>query len=163
MRKSSLCLTVTFIFQFYISYIFKCRDTAKYHPLMKTNLVSHSLKYLTRTYLGQVLLLSYFLSFVLLKILSLLDFLSVLMYLDHYFWWASVITLIRTCQCMVLIMISCFLKIQMIKFNLISFKIQLKSLFILVTWWPQIWHPWLLEQCQCLNGYVVFGDCSLMF
>ncbi|KAJ7972833.1 RNA exonuclease 4 [Quillaja saponaria] len=28
------------------------RDTAKYHPLMKTNLVSHSLKYLTRTYLG---------------------------------------------------------------------------------------------------------------
>ncbi|KAJ0054029.1 hypothetical protein Pint_01136 [Pistacia integerrima] len=30
------------------------RDTAKYCPLMKTNLVSHSLKYLTRTYLGQV-------------------------------------------------------------------------------------------------------------
>ncbi|GAY40748.1 hypothetical protein CUMW_054340, partial [Citrus unshiu] len=30
------------------------RDTAKYRPLMKTNLVSHSLKYLTRTYLGQV-------------------------------------------------------------------------------------------------------------
>ncbi|XP_057964189.1 RNA exonuclease 4-like isoform X2 [Malania oleifera] len=29
------------------------RDTAKYHPLMKTNLVSHSLKYLTGTYLGQ--------------------------------------------------------------------------------------------------------------
>ncbi|XP_062145304.1 uncharacterized protein LOC133852555 isoform X1 [Alnus glutinosa] len=28
------------------------RDTAKYRPLMKTNLVSHSLKYLTRTYLG---------------------------------------------------------------------------------------------------------------
>lgn len=28
------------------------RDTAKYQPLMKTNLVSHSLKYLTRTYLG---------------------------------------------------------------------------------------------------------------
>lgn len=28
------------------------RDTANYHPLMKTNLVSHSLKYLTRTYLG---------------------------------------------------------------------------------------------------------------
>ncbi|KAL3517543.1 hypothetical protein ACH5RR_020132 [Cinchona calisaya] len=28
------------------------RDTAKYHPLMKTNLVSHSLKYLTKTYLG---------------------------------------------------------------------------------------------------------------
>ncbi|XP_024933610.1 uncharacterized protein LOC107425975 isoform X2 [Ziziphus jujuba] len=28
------------------------RDTAKYHPLMKTNLVSHSLKYLTQTYLG---------------------------------------------------------------------------------------------------------------
>lgn len=28
------------------------RDTAKYSPLMKTNLVSHSLKYLTRTYLG---------------------------------------------------------------------------------------------------------------
>ncbi|GAV78725.1 RNase_T domain-containing protein [Cephalotus follicularis] len=28
------------------------RDTAKYLPLMKTNLVSHSLKYLTRTYLG---------------------------------------------------------------------------------------------------------------
>ncbi|XP_031279973.1 RNA exonuclease 4 [Pistacia vera] len=28
------------------------RDTAKYCPLMKTNLVSHSLKYLTRTYLG---------------------------------------------------------------------------------------------------------------
>lgn len=31
------------------------RDTAKYRPLMKTNLVSHSLKYLTRTYLGQVI------------------------------------------------------------------------------------------------------------
>ncbi|CAL8998020.1 unnamed protein product, partial [Prunus brigantina] len=29
------------------------RDTASYHPLMKTNLVSHPLKYLTRTYLGQ--------------------------------------------------------------------------------------------------------------
>ncbi|XP_056699476.1 RNA exonuclease 4 isoform X3 [Spinacia oleracea] len=28
------------------------RDTAKYHPLMKTNLVSHSLKYLTKMYLG---------------------------------------------------------------------------------------------------------------
>ncbi|KAM6558599.1 hypothetical protein CsatA_027838 [Cannabis sativa] len=28
------------------------RDTANYRPLMKTNLVSHSLKYLTRTYLG---------------------------------------------------------------------------------------------------------------
>lgn len=28
------------------------RDTAKYVPLLKTNLVSHSLKYLTRTYLG---------------------------------------------------------------------------------------------------------------
>ncbi|XP_047324021.1 uncharacterized protein LOC124927614 [Impatiens glandulifera] len=28
------------------------RDTAQYQPLMKTNLVSHSLKYLTRTYLG---------------------------------------------------------------------------------------------------------------
>ncbi|XP_038877627.1 uncharacterized protein LOC120069877 isoform X3 [Benincasa hispida] len=28
------------------------RDTARYHPLMKTNLVSHSLKYLTRAYLG---------------------------------------------------------------------------------------------------------------
>ncbi|KAH7862360.1 hypothetical protein Vadar_003711 [Vaccinium darrowii] len=28
------------------------RDTAKYRPLMKTNLVSHSLKYLTQTYLG---------------------------------------------------------------------------------------------------------------
>ncbi|XP_039013866.1 apoptosis-enhancing nuclease-like [Hibiscus syriacus] len=28
------------------------RDTAKYHPLMKTNLVSHSLKHLTKTYLG---------------------------------------------------------------------------------------------------------------
>ncbi|XP_071924075.1 RNA exonuclease 4-like isoform X3 [Coffea arabica] len=28
------------------------RDTAKYHPLMKTNLVSHSLKYLTKTFLG---------------------------------------------------------------------------------------------------------------
>ncbi|KAL2332293.1 hypothetical protein Fmac_019874 [Flemingia macrophylla] len=28
------------------------RDTAKYRPLMKTNMVSHSLKYLTRTYLG---------------------------------------------------------------------------------------------------------------
>ncbi|KAJ4727527.1 RNA exonuclease 4 [Melia azedarach] len=28
------------------------RDTAKYRPLMKTNLVSHSLKYLTKTYLG---------------------------------------------------------------------------------------------------------------
>lgn len=28
------------------------RDTAKYCPLMKTNLVSHSLKYLTRTYFG---------------------------------------------------------------------------------------------------------------
>lgn len=28
------------------------RDTAKYHPLMKTNLVSYSLKYLTKTYLG---------------------------------------------------------------------------------------------------------------
>ncbi|KAJ8898688.1 hypothetical protein K2173_004722 [Erythroxylum novogranatense] len=28
------------------------RDTAKYRPLMKTNLVSHSLKYLIRTYLG---------------------------------------------------------------------------------------------------------------
>ncbi|CAH2053306.1 unnamed protein product, partial [Thlaspi arvense] len=28
------------------------RDTAKYEPLMKTNLVSHSLKYLTRSYLG---------------------------------------------------------------------------------------------------------------
>ncbi|PKA66848.1 Small RNA degrading nuclease 1 [Apostasia shenzhenica] len=28
------------------------RDTAKYMPLRKTNLVSHSLKYLTRTYLG---------------------------------------------------------------------------------------------------------------
>ncbi|GAB2220244.1 hypothetical protein Drorol1_Dr00007887 [Drosera rotundifolia] len=28
------------------------RDTAKYSPLMKTNLVSHSLKYLTNTYLG---------------------------------------------------------------------------------------------------------------
>ncbi|CAN6586256.1 unnamed protein product [Malus baccata var. baccata] len=28
------------------------RDTANYHPLMKTNLVSHSLKYLTQTYLG---------------------------------------------------------------------------------------------------------------
>ncbi|XP_023533248.1 uncharacterized protein LOC111795196 isoform X1 [Cucurbita pepo subsp. pepo] len=28
------------------------RDTARYTPLMKTNLVSHSLKYLTRTYLG---------------------------------------------------------------------------------------------------------------
>ncbi|XP_057550082.1 uncharacterized protein LOC130828244 isoform X2 [Amaranthus tricolor] len=30
------------------------RDTAKYQPLMKTNLVSHSLKYLTKTYLGQI-------------------------------------------------------------------------------------------------------------
>ncbi|CAI9107867.1 OLC1v1007338C1 [Oldenlandia corymbosa var. corymbosa] len=30
------------------------RDTAKYQPLMKTNLVSYSLKYLTKTYLGQV-------------------------------------------------------------------------------------------------------------
>ncbi|KAG5567612.1 hypothetical protein RHGRI_002975 [Rhododendron griersonianum] len=30
------------------------RDTAKYRPFMKTNLVSHSLKYLTQTYLGQV-------------------------------------------------------------------------------------------------------------
>ncbi|XVE77749.1 hypothetical protein DITRI_Ditri13aG0087500 [Diplodiscus trichospermus] len=29
------------------------RDTAKYRPLMKTNLVSHSLKRLTKTYLGQ--------------------------------------------------------------------------------------------------------------
>eukprot|EP00268_Persea_americana_P034869 TRINITY_DN34468_c0_g2_i2.p1 TRINITY_DN34468_c0_g2~~TRINITY_DN34468_c0_g2_i2.p1 ORF type:complete len:241 (+),score=39.04 TRINITY_DN34468_c0_g2_i2:1185-1907(+) len=28
------------------------RDTAKYQPLMKTNLISHSLKYLTQTYLG---------------------------------------------------------------------------------------------------------------
>ncbi|XP_004486814.1 RNA exonuclease 4-like isoform X2 [Cicer arietinum] len=28
------------------------RDTAKYRPLLKTNFVSHSLKYLTRTYLG---------------------------------------------------------------------------------------------------------------
>ncbi|KAF5455082.1 hypothetical protein F2P56_024695 [Juglans regia] len=28
------------------------RDSAKYYPLMKTNLVSHSLKYLIRTYLG---------------------------------------------------------------------------------------------------------------
>ncbi|KAJ0691770.1 putative exoribonuclease II transcription factor C2H2 family [Helianthus annuus] len=28
------------------------RDTATYRPLMKTNLVSHSLKYLTKTYLG---------------------------------------------------------------------------------------------------------------
>ncbi|XP_042516100.1 RNA exonuclease 4-like [Macadamia integrifolia] len=28
------------------------RDTAKYRPLMKTNLISHSLKYLTKTYLG---------------------------------------------------------------------------------------------------------------
>ncbi|KAJ6334305.1 hypothetical protein OIU78_011241 [Salix suchowensis] len=28
------------------------RDTAKYCPLLKTNLVSHSLKYLTKTYLG---------------------------------------------------------------------------------------------------------------
>ncbi|KAM3382443.1 interferon-stimulated 20 kDa exonuclease-like 2 isoform X1 [Capsicum galapagoense] len=28
------------------------RDTAKYRPLMKTNFVSHSLKYLTKTYLG---------------------------------------------------------------------------------------------------------------
>lgn len=28
------------------------RDTAKYRPLMKTNLMSHSLKYLTQTYLG---------------------------------------------------------------------------------------------------------------
>lgn len=28
------------------------RDTAKYPPLMKTNLVSHSLKYLIKTYLG---------------------------------------------------------------------------------------------------------------
>ncbi|PIN18181.1 3'-5' exonuclease [Handroanthus impetiginosus] len=28
------------------------RDTAKYPPLMKTNLVSHSLKYLVKTYLG---------------------------------------------------------------------------------------------------------------
>ncbi|PKU64637.1 uncharacterized protein LOC110115819 [Dendrobium catenatum] len=28
------------------------RDSAKYVPLLKTNLVSHSLKYLTRTYLG---------------------------------------------------------------------------------------------------------------
>ncbi|KAL4013705.1 hypothetical protein IC575_025888 [Cucumis melo] len=28
------------------------RDTARYHPLIKTNLVSHSLKYLTRAYLG---------------------------------------------------------------------------------------------------------------
>ncbi|XP_058083184.1 RNA exonuclease 4-like isoform X2 [Magnolia sinica] len=28
------------------------RDTAKYRPLMKTNLISHSLKYLTQTYLG---------------------------------------------------------------------------------------------------------------
>lgn len=28
------------------------RDTAKYRPLLKTNLVSHSLKYLTKTYLG---------------------------------------------------------------------------------------------------------------
>ncbi|KAA8550900.1 hypothetical protein F0562_002584 [Nyssa sinensis] len=28
------------------------RDSAKYHPLMKTNLVSHSLKYLTQSYLG---------------------------------------------------------------------------------------------------------------
>ncbi|KAH9614419.1 hypothetical protein KSS87_015400 [Heliosperma pusillum] len=28
------------------------RDTASYHPLMKTNLVSHSLKYLTKLYLG---------------------------------------------------------------------------------------------------------------
>lgn len=28
------------------------RDTAKYHPLMKTNLVSFSLKYLTKMYLG---------------------------------------------------------------------------------------------------------------
>ncbi|CAM8927994.1 unnamed protein product [Rhodiola kirilowii] len=31
------------------------RDTAKYHPLMKTNLVSHSLKYLTQTYLGHTI------------------------------------------------------------------------------------------------------------
>ncbi|XVF80500.1 hypothetical protein PTKIN_Ptkin15bG0078800 [Pterospermum kingtungense] len=29
------------------------RDTAKYRPLMKTNLLSHSLKHLTKTYLGQ--------------------------------------------------------------------------------------------------------------
>jgi len=28
------------------------RDTAKYVPLMKTNLVSQSLKYLTKSYLG---------------------------------------------------------------------------------------------------------------
>ncbi|KAI5356193.1 hypothetical protein L3X38_009088 [Prunus dulcis] len=28
------------------------RDTASYHPVMQTNLVSHPLKYLTRTYLG---------------------------------------------------------------------------------------------------------------
>lgn len=28
------------------------RDTAKYRPLMRTNLISHSLKYLTKTYLG---------------------------------------------------------------------------------------------------------------
>ncbi|KAG8477693.1 hypothetical protein CXB51_027662 [Gossypium anomalum] len=32
---------------------FLLRDTAKYRPLMKTNLVSHSLKHLTKTYLGQ--------------------------------------------------------------------------------------------------------------
>ncbi|ONI36014.1 hypothetical protein PRUPE_1G564900 [Prunus persica] len=31
------------------------RDTASYHPVMKTNLVSHPLKYLTRTYLGEYL------------------------------------------------------------------------------------------------------------
>ncbi|XP_012490517.1 RNA exonuclease 4 isoform X1 [Gossypium raimondii] len=31
---------------------FLLRDTAKYRPLMKTNLVSHSLKHLTKTYLG---------------------------------------------------------------------------------------------------------------
>ncbi|XP_059300039.1 RNA exonuclease 4 isoform X2 [Lycium ferocissimum] len=30
------------------------RDTATYQPLMKTNFSSHSLKYLTKTYLGQV-------------------------------------------------------------------------------------------------------------
>ncbi|KAM2557005.1 hypothetical protein TB2_014167 [Malus domestica] len=41
--EASLCLTVTDSI---------CRDTANYHLLMKTNLVSHSLKYLTQTYLG---------------------------------------------------------------------------------------------------------------
>ena len=117
--------------------LFYCRDTAKYHPLMKTNLVCHSLKYLTQKYLGQVLL-SYFivndLEFSFLKIhLGLFIYLFIF-YFMVYLKKLGHNTLFCTSRIsIVLVMLSWYLQTCTIKLKLISLKEVLKSLYILVT------------------------------